>query len=307
METIIGFPDATPLLSDPQALRQTAAERGFLFFKGLLPREEVLELRRQILAIVREEGWLAEGTDALDGTVDPEKINSLTKEELAAAGVGIPRTTYEKIQCLEAFHRLSVHPNIIGLYEKLFGTEVLAHPRNISRVMLPVAGNHPTPPHQDWIHIQGTKNVWTCWFPLGDCPQELGGLSILDRSHLDGIRPVREASGAGGLETRTDDMPQCNWYQGDYEAGDIITFHSHNIHKSIPNVMKDQIRLSCDYRYQPANEPVEHASLRTHMGFLEWDEIYKHFSPEGEDLKYYWKNHDLEMVDFDDTIRAPGY
>ena len=36
-----------------------------------------------------------------------------------------------------------------------------------------------TPPHQDPWYIGGTQEVWTAWVPVGDCPDEFGGIAVL--------------------------------------------------------------------------------------------------------------------------------
>ncbi len=45
------FVDSTPLIADPVALRQRGEEDGYLFFRQLLPKEPLRELRQQFLAI----------------------------------------------------------------------------------------------------------------------------------------------------------------------------------------------------------------------------------------------------------------
>ena len=59
MATQSEFEDATPLLADPPALRQRMDTDGFLFFRGRVPRDTILDLRRQILLICQRNGWLA--------------------------------------------------------------------------------------------------------------------------------------------------------------------------------------------------------------------------------------------------------
>ena len=76
---------------------------------------------------------------------------------------------------------------------------MIRQPLSIARVMVPGTTFEPTPAHQDFIHIQGTKNVWTSWFPLGDCPVELGALTVLVGSQADGLLTYHAARG-GGLE-----------------------------------------------------------------------------------------------------------
>ena len=39
-------------------------------------------------------------------------------------------------------------------------------------------------------------------------------------------------------------------------AGDAILFNCLTVHCALPNVTRNQVRLSVDYRYQPANEPI---------------------------------------------------
>ncbi|MFN5929112.1 MAG: phytanoyl-CoA dioxygenase, partial [Roseiflexaceae bacterium] len=54
----VGFVDATPLLSDPIALRAQAQRDGYLFFKQLLPKSDVQTLRTELLQLLAKRGWL---------------------------------------------------------------------------------------------------------------------------------------------------------------------------------------------------------------------------------------------------------
>jgi len=301
MSTITkGYPDAAALLDDPAALRAQAEEDGFLFFKGLLPREIVLELRRQFLETLDKYGWVDRGHDLMDGVGDVDAIARVPREEIVFCGTGVPRPAYQDIQRLELFHGLAHHPRLIQAFETLFGEDVLPHPRNIARLMMPSPDNAPTPPHQDYIHIQGTRNVWTAWFPVGDCPIPLGNLSVIRGSHKLGLLAPKAADGAGGLEVMLCG-DEYEWIEDDFEAGDVLAFGSHTVHKSLPLQMPDRIRMSCDYRYQPASEDIEANSLRVHCDVLEWDEAYEGWSNEA--LKYYWKERTLKLSPWDESIR----
>jgi len=46
-----------------------------------------------------------------------------------------------------------------------------------------------------------------------------------------------------------DDAP---WRSLDLEAGDVIVFSALTVHRALPNVTADQLRVSVDYRYRPA-------------------------------------------------------
>ncbi|MBT5451688.1 MAG: hypothetical protein HOK90_21045, partial [Gemmatimonadetes bacterium] len=67
MRNLEPFLDSTRLLDAPEALRARAAEQGYLFFRSLLDSESVLDLRRQILEVCQQHGWLAEDMSLMDG------------------------------------------------------------------------------------------------------------------------------------------------------------------------------------------------------------------------------------------------
>ena len=291
------FVDSTPLLDDPEALRARAQEEGYLFFKKFLPVEPLLELRRQALEILRDYCWLAAGHDLMEGVLDLEAVNRVSNEDMRP-DIGAPERIYHAVQKLELFHTIPHHPKFLALYRTLFGGEVLPHPRNIMRMITSHPSVAPTPPHQDFIYIQGTKETWTSWFPLGDCPRTLGGLSILRGSHHKGVVGVRPAKGAGGLASLL--CPnEIDWVEGDYEIGDIVTFNSCTVHKALRCRQRDRVRLSCDIRFQAAADIIEAGSLRPH-GLFEWDDLYKGWKNPA--VQYYWKKHDLKLSPWDQGI-----
>lgn len=268
-----GFRDSGGLVARPEALRAAAAEDGYLFLRGLLPASDVLDLRSAILTLCVEAGWCT--------------------PEGRATGVGPyiegqPEfmAVYDRIQRLEPFHRLALHPALLGLYRTLFGEEPLAHPRNIARVMFPANNQHATPAHQDALYIHGTDQTWTAWLPLGECPAELGGIAVMAGSHGETLLETHSAYGAGGRAVDTATL-QYGWVAGDMHAGDVLTFHSHTVHQGLPNRTTNRMRLSVDFRYQPASQPVSRGSLEPHFHRLTWEEIYAGWR--GKEGRYYWK------------------
>ena len=215
--------------------------------------------------------------------------------------IGVSIDAYNDVQRLERIHRLPHHPRLLSLYRILFKQEVLVHARHIARMITAHKNVFPTPPHQDFPLIQGTSNTWTCWFPVGDCSREMGGLTVLKGSNHYGFLPIQPARGAGGIA-----IPLCSydtdWVEGDFEAGDILTFSSYTIHRALRSKLKEQIRLSLDVRYQPIDEPIEAKSLKPHCD-LAWEDIYS--SWKREDLKYYWKDFLLQSTPWDDGYLQP--
>jgi ectoine hydroxylase-related dioxygenase (phytanoyl-CoA dioxygenase family) len=138
------------------------------------------------------------------------------------------------------------------------------------------------------------------WMPLVDCPAELGGLAVLAGSHTLGILPVHAATGAGGIGITTDKLG-LSWHTSNFAAGDILLFHSHTIHKALPNVTSNRLRISVDYRYQGVSQPIVEDGLYPHYGRLTWEEIYQGWAR--QDLQYYWQSMNLQTVERDPSLR----
>jgi hypothetical protein len=295
-ETRSLFEDATPLLDNPAALRARAEQDGYLFFKQFLPTEPLIELRRQMLEICTQRGWLAAGHDLMEGVIDIDALNQVADENIRN-DIGVTNEAYRAVQKLELFHAIPHHPKLLSLYGALFGKDAMPHPRHIARMITSHRSMFPTPPHQDFIHIQGTPRTWTCWFPVGDCPREMGSLTVLRGSQRNGVVSVAPAQGAGNLASIL--CPhEIDWVEGDFELGDILTFSSATVHRALRSRHRDRIRLSCDVRFQPADEEINESSLNPHEGT--WEELYQGWK--NPDVQYYWKKHDLRLSPWDPSL-----
>jgi hypothetical protein len=280
------FTRSDPGREEPEVLRARMAEQRYLFLPALIEREAIRQARHDILAVCARAGWLAPGTN-------PD-------EAIAAPGVryvaGQPEfnAVYGEIQKLESFHNLAQQQGILDLVRTIVQDDVLVHPRNIARLIFPENTTFTTPAHQDFIHIRGTAETYTCWFPLGDCPPELGGLAIMAGSHPEGVLPHVPALGAGGKGIVTEPLPY-HWVASPLKTGDALLFHSHTVHKGLDNVTADRLRLSVDFRYQGASAPVHRSSLLPHHGQLTWEEIYAGWK--SRRYQYYWRELDLNVTD----------
>ncbi|MBD2868964.1 phytanoyl-CoA dioxygenase family protein [Paenibacillus arenilitoris] len=293
------FKNSAELLTQPEQLRQRAEEDGYLFIKGMLPADAVNSVRQDVLAVLDRHGLLDPAHAAETAMGNIERIRQYTAEEIAWNGVGTVIDVYRDVQKLESFHALAQSSAILNMLSTLFGETAFPHPRNIARIMLPHPDVHVTPSHQDYLHVQGSADTWTCWIPLGDVSADLGGLAVLRGSHREGLLGVARSPGAGGLESILCGLGY-EWETAAYESGDVLAFHSYTVHKSLPNRIPGKIRLSCDFRYQKISDPIEQASLLPHGPFA-WDQLYEGWSR--TDLPYYWNNRQFSYKDFDETVR----
>jgi len=285
MDTFLPFLDSSNLLESVKAIRTRAGEQGYLLIRGLLPKKAVLSTRISVLRACAKAGWIAPNTNLSDGIA----VNGFCCVEAQTEFFEV----YDKVQKLEDFHRLSLHPALIAVFRAIFQEDVLVHSRNICRIFFPNTQQYSTPAHQDYAQIGGTDETWTTWIPLGDCPTSLGGLSILAGSHREEVLPHHPHIGVGGKSVETEALPY-QWVSGDLACGDVLMFHSHTVHKALPNLTQNQLRLSADFRYQPASHPVRDDSLEPHYGRLSWEQIYTDWDSQTE--QYYWKQYKLNIV-----------
>jgi hypothetical protein len=122
---VFGLVDSTSLLAEPERLRARAATDGVLFFRGFLPPEAVMAVRAEILQILDGEGWLLP-----HWSIEAPSVDRDTYEAAMAADGGnvhelnVTVDVYRRIQRLESFHSLAIHPRLLQLYATLFGEPV---------------------------------------------------------------------------------------------------------------------------------------------------------------------------------------
>ncbi len=282
------FLDSTDVLNDGFELGRRMERDGYLFIGELLPPAVVEALRMQLLEIARDAGWVQRHAPLVEAVAD--------QNGFCVEPEPVYMEKYHAMYKLPEFHAIQHHPNLIGMFERMLEETVLPHPRIIGRTIFPQRNAFTTPPHQDFIPIQGTEDTYTAWIPLSDLPRELGGLQIAAGSHRRGVYDFQPAMGAGGLEVL--DPLEGTWRYSPFKQGDVLIFHSLAVHKGMPNG-SDRLRMSIDARYQRASEPIAPGSLQPHSQPSTWEEVYAGW-PETE-LKYYWRKWDMEIKEYDNS------
>ncbi|MBM3545731.1 MAG: phytanoyl-CoA dioxygenase family protein [Alphaproteobacteria bacterium] len=281
------FTDSTAVMRDGKALAANLDRDGYIFVRGLLPRDEIMSIRQELLALADKGGWLKSGEPLEKGVANLDK----------ACKDPEPRYLefFRPMWKLESLHRMKQHPNIIALFERIFGEPALAHPMFVLRNIFPQTQSFDftTGSHQDKIHIGGGQS-YACWMPLGDCPTSKGGLIMAEGSHKQGVLDFELAPGAGGLEVS--EKFEGRWVGGDFSAGDVVIFSDTTVHKALPN-KSSELRQSFDARYQRLSDPAAEVAVQPYAGIFKWDEVYADWK--SEDLKYYWQRQGAKVVPFD--------
>jgi ectoine hydroxylase-related dioxygenase (phytanoyl-CoA dioxygenase family) len=242
------------------ALRAEMNQRGYLFFRGLVPAGDVLATRRDVLGHCARAGWLDSSYDLMDGIAAPG-------QQPLSEGMSEYMAVYRKILKTPSFHDFPAHPTLMSVAQKLLQSEPFVHPRRIGRVTFPNYTVATTPAHQDHFYIRGAVETYSCWIPLGECPVELGGLAVWPQSQQSGfIEHTEHSPGAVGGRGVPVDESQAVWHTSDFGPGDVLFFHSYTIHKAMPNLTPNKLRVSTDNRYQRPKDDIDPGALKPHYG-----------------------------------------
>lgn len=249
------------VVDDAAACLARLAEDGYLFLPGFHDRDEVLDARADVIRLLERDGVVrTEGGRVVQGP-GPERgiYDDLAKESTA----------------LQA---LLYSGSRIAWFERLFGESVRHFDFTWLRAVVRGRG---TPPHMDSVFMnRGTPRLLTCWTPLGDVDRRLGGVTVLAGSHR--VDDVTAVFGARDVDSFCENTPEqehnawdgmlpdeavelcersgLQWLSTDYLAGDLLAFPMFTTHAGLAN-QTDDVRLSCDTRYQRASEQIGRAHV----------------------------------------------
>ena len=260
-------------MDDPQELQRRIADEGYLFFRRLVDPDKMLELRREMMSMIQQVGWLIAGHRPHGRHRRYQHALHRGRQRIHGR---LRRSLQEReLPPLGALARVPGHRGQDGRRARH------AASAKVARIWFPKYTEHTTPTHQDFVHFQGSYDNITCWAPIGDCPIELGGLAVIPESHkVERVLEHHFSLGAGGLivdETEHEDIDPV-WHSIDYQAGDALFFPALTIHRALPNFTDDRLRLSLDNRYMIVGDQIAEHMLEPHgPSNLSWEDIYPHW------------------------------
>ena len=246
--------ESNDVLDDDAALRKRIAEDGYLLIRGLQKRSTIEDARRVVLKHLQAEGELDPSRPFMDGIIGP-------------GGRGRYLGGQKELTHHPAMLAQAESPEIMVFCDRLFGTRA----RTLDYKWLRAVGRGSgTKAHYDIIFMgRGTKELYTCWTPLGDVPLEGGPLAVLVGSHsLKAYDPIKATYGKADVDRDNiegafshDTMELAEQYGGqwrttEFKMGDILIFGMFVMHAALNNT-SDRFRISTDMRYQAANQPVD--------------------------------------------------
>ncbi|KAJ6447022.1 phytanoyl-CoA dioxygenase [Purpureocillium lavendulum] len=267
----------TPL----EEMRRRLREDGYLFVKNLIPRKDVLRVRKDYFERYAPTGILEPGSDAEAGIFNGGELAS----SHGGIGAGELPPTDLQVQTMTDAHKTPEylafleHANLRGFVRDVMGwdSEVL-----LRRTMLRhnVPGGLSTAVHYDKLFLRGGDAYFlTAWVPIGDISQTGGGLMYLSDSTPLGRSIEDDFTQRAAQMTHEERISAFNvnmekygqlsqnaaefrdahrggqgalrrWLVADYEAGDVVFHDPYMIHTSTRNEDEARrIRLSTDLRF----------------------------------------------------------
>jgi hypothetical protein len=271
---------STDALDNRDELRRRMATDGYLFVPGYLDRDQVIEARLGLLQQLADNGSLNPDHPLSEGILKPSASMNFSPE-LAASNPSLDRVLYSG--------------HMIQFFEHFLGGEVAHFDYTWFRTKAP-GTKTATHPHCDIVYMgRGTHNLYTAWVPFSDVPYKMGGLIVLENSHLndelratygqrdvdsycedddEAVKTVERVLTEGReLSDEERSVVSATW-GGHYSPHAIATREDlggrwltaeyrmgdllvfcMNLMHSSSDNQTDRVRLSSDSRYQLASEP----------------------------------------------------
>ena len=177
-----------------EELRQRYDEDGYVFLKGLLPREDVLKAREEYFKMLAPSGVLKPGTSPVEGVFNDAK----DKDDYPGIGAGaVGGNGKPGGEAAENFVDLALkahyadwyketfckHPKLKEMIARLSGWgEKNTHAVRRTLLRNNTPGNKAIGVHYDQIFLRyGAPTSYTAWVPMGDLSLTGGGLIYLEK------------------------------------------------------------------------------------------------------------------------------
>jgi hypothetical protein len=275
-------PYAEARAGDVAGARQCLAAEGHVLVRRAVPRDMAAGVRTAVLSAAAGQGLVIRGEHDYEPT---------------GANAGALHGTSLPLWRSEAFHALAHAAELLELAAGLLRSDmVLPHPRKVLRFIREADNHALTEWHQDWPEVQGSARTLTMWLPLVPTSGTFGSPQVVG-GRLSAPQPMELSSTLAGRAAKVPAGRPVHC--GPLEPGDALIFDAFTIHRG-GRSQPAGMRLSCDFRYQDAREPICRNSVQLAGWAFGWDEVYRDWQEER--LRYYWRRYPLAVVPYSDRF-----
>jgi hypothetical protein len=238
MLDLVPLTDSTPLIGNPEALRQRFEEDGVLYLRGVIDPKLMGWAQGKYREALADEGLIDPAVEA------PKWTGKTTKTWRPCDAIG---TT--------VWHEVVKQPQLNAVLRDVFDADPVWTPIAAHRSGLPTgplaedqdifAGRH-----QDGFYNEGMLFT-ICWMPVRDVKMDSGSFAVAPGTHKRGS--LHDLTVKGNAIPR-DAIPDEAWRSAHFKVGDVLIFNYLTAHTALPNP-SDEIRMSLDVRAIPAWAP----------------------------------------------------
>lgn len=217
---------------------------GFLILEKFFPVKLVQKLLNDIeamLAAIAEQRGINTASILDQGLMEIRKVDN---DAAIAFYQAAPR-----LMSLKSITSLDI---VRQVARELMGSNALFVSAESLRYDPPLEDDFLIKWHQDYTFIQDSENSIVFWFPLRKIEQNGGGVQILPKSHLEGIRIVKAYEPFSAGKARWVDL--CDPINEDdaiiappLDAGDVLLMNTLLVHRSWPN-RSNKVRWTGQFR-----------------------------------------------------------
>lgn len=238
---------ANHLLGDREALKRAWERDGYWYFKDVLDKGVIGEMRERWIDYLQRQGLI-------DAGVNENRYNG--------SGFEGKEITPAELSRIGEFNRNSMHsmltenPKIVATMKELLGDDPFWLPIAEYRANPPgddPAKNRFIYPHQDGFYSRDME-MKICWVPVDYVDEELGGCAWIEGAHRGPI--LHDLSKPPLFPIPTEVVPLDGWKRADFEPGDIVIFDLNLPHSGLTNLSKERFRMSMDIRVTEASGKV---------------------------------------------------
>ncbi|KAI9934573.1 hypothetical protein ASPWEDRAFT_645147 [Aspergillus wentii DTO 134E9] len=285
----IGYLQPTSRDTPMEIMKKRFDRDGYLLVKNLLPKQPVLDCRREYFKHMSPSGLLKEGTDLVDGIFsEKDSRKFLPPGNLRRLfGLKDDEESDKYLELMISAHEAKFYldlceiPELRDFIRRFEGWEhITMLQRTMLRAFTPDC--ELTPVHFDQMYLRaGPATSLTAWVPIGDISLEGGGLMYLENSADIGRQTEEEFSRNAGNLTDEERVSAFNknmndggflsrdtveygqktkrkWLITEYEVGDVIFHNPFMVHASCKNKDPERrIRLATDLRFVDATKPYD--------------------------------------------------
>ncbi|UXJ50233.1 phytanoyl-CoA dioxygenase family protein [Pseudomonas citronellolis] len=249
---------ANHLLGDREALKRAWERDGYWYFKDVLDKGVIGEMRKLWIDYLQRKGLI-------DSGVEDNRYNG--------SGFADKDLTPAELSRVSEFNERNIHtmltenPKIIATMKELLGDDPFWLPIAEYRANPPVddpAASRFIYPHQDGFYSRDME-MKICWIPLDYVDDQVGGCAWIEGAHRGPI--LHDLSKPPLFPIPTEVVPIEGWKRADFGPGDIVIFDLNLPHSGLTNISKDRFRLSMDIRVTEASGKVP--SIGSVLGITE--------------------------------------